>query len=320
MLNVEEWARTKNPVFAYHVISIAIAARDRCEALHHIKVRRVYGQEFKLPDFPSWFALYRSPLKAIRAYTRLFSFASDSEKEDIAIYSGFRYLNKASAKSPNELKSITITQEKIKATIDHWQEKLTNLFGEINKEIAGNPVDPEVKKTFQAQMAKDELLLGFYFLVYAPSLLFYEVPPQSLYKRALKGDLDALEMLLKLDPLLLHDHAIGYQIQSVRLYGKRNAYEKLLQSINKYPTTSHSNIRAARKSVKSHYGGLIAIMAKVCQVKFPVSEVRHLYDSLARTYGKGQDQDIGSPEGFDKTVKNKMLLWQNKLQISENQK
>jgi len=104
------------------------------------------------------------------------------------------------------------------------------------------------------------------------------------------------------------------------IYGKRNAYEKLIAAINKYPCSATSNLRTARKSVKSHYGGYITSLARELNYKLPIPEIRYLYDALAKSYGEIQDQDIGSPEGFDKTVKNKMLQWQKKYQLSENKK
>ena len=54
MLAVEKWAQGKNPGIAFIAINLAVVARMQCEALRHIKERRVYGYQFPLPDLLHW--------------------------------------------------------------------------------------------------------------------------------------------------------------------------------------------------------------------------------------------------------------------------
>jgi len=51
MLKVEEWANDKNPVIVFFAVSHALAAREKSEALRHIKERRMYSHQF--PPFSS---------------------------------------------------------------------------------------------------------------------------------------------------------------------------------------------------------------------------------------------------------------------------
>lgn len=321
MNQIEKWASRHPPGIACFALWLAMTAREQCKALQRIKERQLYDHKFPLPDLPKWFAFYRSSKTVLRAYTRFLTCGNNkSNIEDIAILQFFREFQKLIKKAPDGKLYLTVTPEELKEGVEFWMEQLESILAEIREEIAGILASPEEKKVIRDQFEKDELPLGFYFLVYAPSKLFYNITPQTLYKRALNNDMDALEKLLKLDPLIIHDHAIGQVFQATRLYGKRNVYEKLHAAINKYPCTAHSNLRAARKSVKSLYGGHLACLAKVYNYKFPAAEIRYLYDALARSFGENQDQDIGSPEGFDKTVKTKMLQWQKQYQETENKK
>jgi len=53
MLAVEKWAQGKSPAIAYFALNHALSARIHCEALQHIKERRIYDYQFPLPDLTS---------------------------------------------------------------------------------------------------------------------------------------------------------------------------------------------------------------------------------------------------------------------------
>jgi len=174
---------------------------------------------------------------------------------------------------------------------------------------------------FDTALARDELSLGFYFLVYAPCLQFYAVPPSNLYGKALNRDISAIEQLLKLDPLVLHDPVIGFQIQSVRLNGKANDYDRILAAISKSPAISYKEMKNERKTIKSDQGALIYVLAKASKAPLKVPQIRDLYDALAQDFdGTLQDTDITSPEGFDKTIKTKAAACQKMCQRLEKLK
>lgn len=87
-LKIEEWAKDKNPVIAYYAINNALIARQKCEALRHIKERRVYNHHFPLPDLPSWHSMYQSR-KPIYAYKRLISNTSDYSTVNMDMFKAF---------------------------------------------------------------------------------------------------------------------------------------------------------------------------------------------------------------------------------------
>lgn len=319
-LNVENWAQGQNPMIAFFAINHALIAREKCEALRHIKERRIYNHQFPLPDLPSWFAMYRSR-KPLLAYKRLISDDSDFTTEQIALFSDLRKFQKTLKHDPNMLKDKIVTPQDIEEGLRYWQDMCSKTLDEIKENITDTSLDPENLDKFRKALIKDELSLGFYFLVYAPCQLFYGMSTAALYHKALNRDISAIENLLKLDPLLLHDSAIGYQIQSVRLYGKINDYDLILDAITKQPRINYKQLADERRSIKSDHGAQIYVLSKASKAPLEVPQIRGLYDALAADYeGTLVDTDIKSPESFDKTIRTKASIWQKQLQQSEKLK
>jgi hypothetical protein len=298
MLNVEKWAQSKNPAIAFFAINHAVIAREKSEALRNIKERCVYGHQFPLPDFPSWFAMYQSR-KPIYAYKRLISDTSNFAKELMSFYSGLRMLDKELKRNPDLFKGLKITRQDFEEAWKFWQDMCSDTIQEIEEDIAKTPFDPEIQEKFRNALVKDELPLSFYFLVYAPCHLFYQMSPAALYRNALNSNISAIEKLLKLDPLILHDPAIGFQIQSVRLYGKENDYLDILSAIAKQPGINYKKISDERRSIKSDHGAQIYELTKKLNNPLDPAQIRDLYDTLASDYdGTITDKDIKKHEAF----------------------
>jgi len=308
MLKVEIWAKDKNPVFAFMAIAYATIARDRCDMIGNIKERRINSHTFPLPDFPSWFAMYRSR-RPLLAYKRLATSISQLTEQMIFALGGFRKVNKLIEQDPEQFVEMlrTFTPEMLKEGNEDWQKMCSDLFADMKEDISGERASPEQQEIFDIALVKDELPLSFYFLVYAPCILFHETSPNALYRKASQGDKDAIEKLLRIDPLILHDPAIGFQIQKVRLHGKTNEYELLIQSIPKKPGINYKDIAAERKSVKIDFGAQLYVLAQALKLPIKVTDIRRLYDDLAFDYsGELIVKDIKSPAGFDKSIKKKL--------------
>ena len=316
MLGVEKWAQGKNPAIAYLAITHALSARTHCDALQHIKERRIHDYQFPLPDLASWFALYRSN-KPLLVYKRLLS-QFPALDEQIDLLGGFRTAEKAFANDPNLV--INVPSQDLQEGWEMWQGMCAKTYEEIKEQIAKHE-PAETQNIFKDALLRDQLILGFYFLVYFPCLRFYEVTPANLYEKAITGDLSAIELLLKLDPLLLHDPAIGFQIQTLRLSGKTNNYELVLGAVLKNPMINYKSMKKERRSIKSDYGAQIYVLAKAFKNPLEAPQIRGLFDALSEDLdGTYQDDDITSNEGFDKTIKTKAAVWQKKFQKPEKQK
>lgn len=319
-LLVEKWAQNKNPVMAFFAINHALIARMKSEALQYIKARRVYNYQFPLPDLQLWFTMYTSR-KPIYAYKRLIVGSSDLADKEIGVFLVLRHFNKFLKKRPDFKKEVKHTADEIKKSLELWQGILAELFDEIRDDIAQNPLTDEMQAHLEITMLKDELPLAFYLLVYAPCYVFYQTSPSTLYRKALSGDVPAIENLIKLDPLIIHDPALGFQIQSVRLHGKTNDYELIVDAITKQPGINYKKITDERRSIKSDHGGQILCMFSCFRYSLKASEVRELFDSLAFDYdGNLIDTDIKKPAGFDKAVQKKATAWKKQIEMQEKLK
>jgi hypothetical protein len=297
-----------------------LIAREKCDALRHIKERKVYQFQFPLPDLPSWFAMYRSR-KPLLAYKRLISNTSELTTSQMQLYLEFRKFQKAINKLAGRVIKIKITPKKREKALKYWGDLCSQVFEEIKEDIAETPLKIELQEKFRKALIDDEIPLGFYYLIYLPCLLFYDIAPAALYRNALKGDISAIEKLLRIDPLILHDPAIGFQIQSIRLYGKANDYLDILGAITKQPKINYKMLADERRSVKSDHGAQIYVLAKALNNPLQVPQIRDLYDMLAADYeGTLIDTDIKKPEGFDKTVKTKAVTCQKEYQKKEKLK
>lgn len=320
MLNVEKWAQGKNPVIAYLAINHALVAREKSEALRHIKDRCVYGHTFSLPDLHAWFAMYTSK-RPLLAYKRLISNISELTNEQIKLFSAYKHLDKIIKNDLNSLRDVIITRQEIEESLKYWQEMCAKTFEEIKEDIASIPLKSEIQDKLSNAHVKDELALGFYYLVYVPCQLFYETSPANIYRKALSRDVSAIQKLLKLDPLILHDAAIGFQIQSVRLYGKSNDYDDILAAIIKSPKINYKQLADERRSIKSDHGAQILALAKACKNPLDAPQIRDLFDKLAHDYDDSLiDTDIKNPAGFDKSIRTKAAAWQKQFQQPEKQK
>ena len=320
MLAVEKWAQGKNPFIAYMAIMGALAAREQHETLRHIKERCIYGFQFTLPDFPTWFSMYRSR-KPLFAYKRLISHNSEFKREQLVQLNEFRKLDKALKLDPNLFKNFKFTQQEINESLEYWNSMCSDIFTDIRDNIKTSRFDSALEKKLRAEFKQHNIPLCFYFLVYAPCQIYYKSSPSNLYRKAINGNLNAIQQLISLDPLALHDHAIGFQIQSIRLNGKKNDYDDILNAITRHPTINYKDAKETRKSIKSDNGALILVLAKSLNGALKVPQIIDLFDKLAMDFGDNlQDDDITSKAGFEKTLKTKAVEWQDLHQKTEEQR
>jgi len=316
-LRVETWANHKNPAMAFFTIQHALFARMKCKTMRHIKERTAYGHYFPLPDFPSWFAMYRSR-RPVLAYKRLVSHNSEFDQKQLDLFSDLKKLGKQLKKKNIEL---NISPDAKADALKEWQGMLSSLFDEIRDDIANTALVPEVQEKLEKALVNDELPLGFYFLVYAPCLEFYQTSPASLYRKALNRDVDAIASLLKIDPLVMHDPAVGFQIQSIRLHGKVNDYELILDAITSTPKLNYKTLSNERRSIKSDQGAKAFGLALELGHKWESQEIRELFNALAADYDGSQfDDDIKKLDSFDRTIRAKAADWRKQFHSSEKQK
>lgn len=162
MLAIEKWVQHKDPTAAFFALELAMVAREQCEALLAIKERRVYGHMFALPDLPSWFSLYLTPRKVLRAYARFISLSEGSDKENYLLQRKVHKHLKNITKYGSEKKSTPVVSNKTKKDLPNPALLVADV---IKHQISSATIDPEQKKKIFERITDDDLPLGFYHLV-----------------------------------------------------------------------------------------------------------------------------------------------------------
>jgi hypothetical protein len=120
----------------------------------------------------------------------------------------------------------------------------------------------------------------------------------------------ALEKLLNLDPLMLHDSTIGRELQKLRFKNKIRSYERILDAVRK-PLKQKMN-RSKAKALISAYISLLADLSKQ-----PLIEPQHrgLHDAYSQdAYGIAIDTDLPeTPEAFYKAIQRSKPTWEQIL-------
>jgi hypothetical protein len=262
MREIKKWLVGKPFIIALLAPQLAITARDIHEAFQNTKQRRILKHQFPFPHLPTWSAMYRSHRKPLIFLRQLF--ANFSGFSTASIEFGENVLNGAKEHARNKHSEMQIpTSEEIKQIQPVMENMLAESLQEIKNDLSPPPVDPLQKELMLALLKQMNMESSFFVLVTVPCWLIYRTSPTRLYRKARQKDnFDALEKLLSLDPLMLHEPTIGKRIQELRLTNKSSKYEKLLEASLK---DHHLNVTA--QQMKYAAGGLLSAFATIMKQK-----------------------------------------------------
>jgi hypothetical protein len=320
VLNVEKWAIGKPPLIAISAIQLVTFSDFLYEIIPQAKERRLFGHQFSLPDLPVWFDLYKSPRKPIIAFGKMISEFSEQGKSLIFLFFGIRKLRILLKRNPNYFRDNPPSPEDIREGQKFYKNLCDQVFSDIKDDLDPLPVDPEEKTRFLKYLEDHEQELGFFFFLFIPSLLIFQTSPFVLYRKAVAGDIDAIEKLLKLDPVLLHEPAIGQHIQQLRLSNKTNDYERLTAAAHKLAVTDHTEIDDARKRSKVELAAIISALSQLTGKRLTSTKIADLFHKYAKDKkqeGVG-DLDIPAGESFNKAIKRHIQPWNDLLQKPDN--
>jgi len=168
----------------------------------------------------------------------------------IGLLLGVRRLQRLLKRNPNYLKENPPTPEATQEWNNLINDLYTKTFIDIRDELDPQPVDAEERADFLKFLQEHEQEMAFCFFLYFPCLVAYKTSPANLYRKAIAGDTDAIDKLLRLDPLMQYEPTIGRKILTLRFSNKTNEYERLTAAPHKLAITNHTDVDAVRKSSK----------------------------------------------------------------------
>lgn len=268
MKALRQWGKDKPYIIKIFAAQLLSNVQDMSEEFRTIKLRRFYSQKFPLPHLPSWFLLYRSHRRNIAHIKSVFT----------AVYGKYtiQSLSKILERPGKSATSLPApSKEQIKDAI----KLLQTLYSVSEKELEDDfnlvPVRIAAKRRMSALIEKSPLETSFYLFVTVPCWTLYRVSPTQLYRKARTGDFDALQKLLCLDQLMLHDPAIGRQIISYRFNRSASKYRKLLAAATKTPKGSNS-----RKNILLSQIGLISAISQLTVKPLTPQDLFDLVDAF----------------------------------------
>ena len=305
MKATREWAKGKSPIIEIFATQIISSAHEVHKAFGHIKDRKLYDHHFPLPDLSSWFSLYHSTNPVSSFFHSLISefsaFDNDQIELGLEFYTVFTNWDKIDKRIVGK-----ITQADVDQAAKSVRGLIDVSYVDIQNDISPGQVDPDEKKAFLQLLGQYENEAAFFFLVYAPCWLLYQLSPNELYSRASRGDVDALEMLLRLDSLMIHDPIIGFQVQQLRFNHRKSVYSELLDAVQRNPKK-----KITRKRIKYLLAGLVSVVAEQLKQPLSDSDIQSLFDRIAKDAKRGnQDDDfLIEPGSFSKAIQRNRGFW-----------
>lgn len=300
-----EWAKDKDGASSYIAIILGMipsAIQGLCKYLTEQNVHTTLSRS----DIETWTGLYKKHRLVYRALYR------DLQKEDnswIVLQSkpARLLLRTICAGTPEQRKRLLRTWETIaEGDAGRYIEDISAAMSAWLEELAQD------KPTTNTTLESWPLELVFYVKIYVFCWLEYKEHFTTIYRKARQGDFDAIEKLLRIDPLVLRDRFILENYTTA----PRSVSHKLQVACNN-PRKDFLKI----SHIKSSFCGFIsAFFEHVGQQPLTPVQIRELFDSLARDREREPgDEDLPDEyDAFRKAVKRYHRLWLPMLKTSFN--
>lgn len=303
MLAVEKWAQNKPQIIALIAPQMATFTRELPHIFRNLKSHRIDKIKCDLPDLPSWYALYRNHNQYCDPFKKML-LESSALVQHVASF-------EATANAVIHDDKVTGCDHDKNHIADFSKRLLELSFDDIRSDFDNNIADQNISTSQEDFVAKHNMELSFVFMIFLPCFFLYKLTPGRLYHKARIGEVSAIDKLLRLDPLMLHDPAIGKQIQKIRLYGRTTTYQNLIEAPLK-----PLKFKPTPGKIKASMATLISMIAASIHHPLTSTEIRKLFDAVAQDADK-RDQDNSLPssdEAFLKSIQRKRASWQSLVQ------
>lgn len=308
MLAVQKWAENK----PFHLALLATQAESYIGfigTIYQIREHRLLNHQFPLPPLHLWFSMYRYHRKPIAFLKTFMSAHSEFGQKSIEFEQSM--MARARALDRDNPQNLTLAEAVEQSAKEMMPHVISESFKNNSSAPGANKGDlHNINNGMTSEMS-------FFLFVWLPCWLIYRIHPTRLYRKARQGDFNAINKLISLDPLMLHDPAIAKRIHSLRLNNKNNAYESLLTAPLK-----PLNAKIKTKKMKLALAGYISAVATIYKTPLSEPEIRVLFDAVAQdTTGNLIDTDLPEmPDTFAREIRRDRDLWLKMLPRPDKRK
>ena len=315
MSHVSDWAKDKPIGLAMIVIELAFDAEYCFECANQIKKGEGFIYRLPIPPLDEWLALYKNHHRMFDLFNSTFIDSRglvESVKDFTGKMSkGLREVKKIGLESIREEYSKLNEEEKgiFKEALEEKKRELDKIYElqlqDIDSDI-NDEKDEELEKRIKRDISKPEM--RFFYQVFAPCFLLYKRFPKKLLIKARKGDIKYIEKLIRLDSSIIHDKKIAELVH-------KKSNNKMINDRIDSAMSNGINEKVTRKKMKMNIAGLISFFSMKRGRQLKESEIRALFDAIAKDKSKGDiiiDEDIPDrPEAFYKAIKRERRKWEN---------
>ena len=298
MTAVQEWAKDKPLIIQWIAPHLTMLVDDFHEEMRQSKLHRLSNTKFSQPDLADWHKMYRSSRKTFQFVKLIWEvFVGELAECGAQVIQESKKLRNADNAT---LQSLTPTPEEWTEILSFLREFTDASFAAYEEELVDQPLDPSDQEALKRLLGEYPLEASFFLFVTVPCWLLYRMPPAFLYRKArqnpqqdIKASLDALDKLLRLDPLMLHDISIGKRITWYRFNSTPSKYRKLISA-----TTTQPSGASSRKNILLSLTGFLSAVSQHTQkplTSFDIIELIEAMDQDAkRNFAKNFPEDQGA--------------------------
>ena len=308
MSTIQEWAEDKPLLIALAAPWVASLAPNVHIAFEQLNSWSIQSHKLPGTDRLNWYKLYRSHRSTFGVLYTIFSQVYGKNVTEIGYQVYLFSIRRSQWKKVTGYRPSPKEQNFVGRIL---RRLLLASFTLLQNTLLNKPVNQKAKDEILNQV-KTNIEFAFFIKVTAPCWIFYGMPPVNLYRRALQGNYEAIEKLLRLDSLMIHEPKISENISKYRFGSSSNAYEQLLAAPNRV-----IDVPKNLKNIKYSIGGLISALSQIIGRPLTAPQIRSLFNAIVKEsdpieYNNEKPEDLDFPENDDsfyRRIKEKHDFW-----------
>lgn len=310
MSEVEKWAEDKPLIIALAAPWVVCFPQDIHVLFEQLKDWSIQNHKLPGTSRSTWYKLYRSHRSTFGVLRTIFSLTIGEKVTTIGYYASL-FLIRRSLR--NTYKGYRPSTKEIHFAVRIMRRIMLASFKLLNKILMGGPINPKAKEKLLNQV-KTNIEFAFFIKVTAPCWILYGMPPVNLYRLARQGEPDAIDKLLRLDSLMIHEPKISDYITQMHFSSSLGSNENILAAPNRV-----IDVPKSLKSIKYSIGGLISALSQVINQPLTAPQIRALFNAIVKDsdpikYKDEKPEDLDFPssdDSFYNSVKRYEVFWLN---------